>query len=160
MRKCMTIATVAAVVLACVSGVQADVVMETVPVGNLGNAGELSGLGAGGNGPDRICGAVDYAYNIGKYEVTAGQYAEFLNAVAATDTYELYSSYMDSSRYGCQITRHGSRLGKPSGELRLLGRLSPLHQLAAQRSGQRRHGDGLVQPERGDDQCRTPGGDA
>ncbi|MCK4661128.1 MAG: hypothetical protein KAV82_16530, partial [Phycisphaerae bacterium] len=106
MRKCMTIATVAAVVLACVSGVQADVVMETVPVGNLGNAGELSGLGAGGNGPDRICGAVDYAYNIGKYEVTAGQYAEFLNAVAATDAYELYNSSMDSSSYGCQITRH------------------------------------------------------
>ena len=63
----------------------AEVVIEFVPVGNPGNAGELSGLGAGGYGPDRICGAVDYAYNIGKYEVTAGQYCEFLNAVAATD---------------------------------------------------------------------------
>ena len=62
------------------------VVIETVPVGNVGNAGELSGAGAGGRGPDRICGAVDYAYNIGKYEVTNAQYAEFLNAAAATDT--------------------------------------------------------------------------
>ncbi|MGB2985088.1 MAG: hypothetical protein WBE26_04325, partial [Phycisphaerae bacterium] len=30
-------------------------VIETVPVGNPGNAGELSGEGAGGYGPDRIC---------------------------------------------------------------------------------------------------------
>ena len=52
---------VAAVVLACVSGAQADVVMETLAVGNLGNTGELSGGGAGGYGPDRICGAVDRA---------------------------------------------------------------------------------------------------
>ena len=34
----------------------------TVPVGNLGNTGELSGAGAGGYGPDRICGAVAYVY--------------------------------------------------------------------------------------------------
>ena len=67
---------VAAVVLVCVSGVQADVVMETVPVGNVGNAGELSGAGAGGYGPDVIVGGVDYAYNIGTYEVTAGQYTK------------------------------------------------------------------------------------
>src|SRR5665647_1441137 len=70
--------------------------METVPVGNPGNAGELSGAGAGGYGPDRICGAVAHAYNIGKYEVTAGQYTEFLNAVAKTDTYGLYSTSMQS----------------------------------------------------------------
>ena len=43
-----------------------------------------SGQSYGGYGPDRICGAVDYTYNIGKYEVTAGQYTEFLNAVATT----------------------------------------------------------------------------
>ena len=40
-------------------------VIDTVPVGNWGNDGELSGAGTGGYGPDRICGAVDYAYNIG-----------------------------------------------------------------------------------------------
>ena len=98
---------VAGLVLACVSGAQADVEIETIPVGNSGNAGEWSGESYGGYGPDRICGAVGYTYDIGKYEVTAGQYTEFLNAVAATDTYELYTTSMSSS-YGCKIQRSGS----------------------------------------------------
>ncbi len=84
------------------------VVIETVTVGNPGNAGELSGEGAGGWGPDRICGAVDYVYDIGTYEVTAGQYTAFLNAVAATDTYGLYNTSMWASSYGCKIERGGS----------------------------------------------------
>ena len=90
--------------------VQADITIETVPVGNTGNTGELSGPGAGGYGTDRICGAVDYEYNIGKYEVTAGQYCEFLNKVAKTDAYGLYSTYMaDLTNYhGCNIQRSGS----------------------------------------------------
>ncbi len=81
--------------------------IETVPVGNPGNAGELSGEGAGGFGPDRICGRVDYTYNIGKYEVTAGEYCSFLNAVAATDTYGLYNTYMSMTSYGSGIARTG-----------------------------------------------------
>jgi formylglycine-generating enzyme required for sulfatase activity len=96
--------------------------MEAVLVGNAGNVGELSGAGAGGNGPDRICGAVDYAYKIGTYEVTAGQYAEFLNAVAASDPYGLYNVSMDSDGLGCQITQNGTAgsytydfSGRPSG---------------------------------------------
>ena len=84
------------------------VVIDTVPVGNPGNPGELSGEGAGGSGTDRICGAVAYTYNIGTSEVTAGQYCAFLNAVAATDTYGLYNTVMDSVSWGCQITRNGS----------------------------------------------------
>ena len=82
-----------------------------VTVGNPGNAGELSGGSVpGGGGPDRICGAVAYEYKIGKYEVTAGQYTAFLNAVAATDTYGLYNTNMDTSvnSYGCNIKRTGS----------------------------------------------------
>ncbi len=85
--------------------------LETVPVGNPGNAGELSGQSAGGSGQDRICGAVAYEYNIGKYEVTAGQYTEFLNAVAATDTYGLYNTSMadlTEETLGCNIQRGGS----------------------------------------------------
>ena len=84
--------------------------LETVPVGNPGNAGGLSGEGAGGDGPDRVCGAVDYEYRIGKYEVTAAQYCEFLNAVAATDAYGLYSVNMDRAVKldGCDIKRTGS----------------------------------------------------
>jgi len=82
--------------------------LETVTVGDPGNVGELSGAGAGGYGPDRICGAVDDTYNIGKYEVTAGQYCEFLNAVAKTDTYGLYNTEMWSGKAGCKIERTGA----------------------------------------------------
>ncbi len=71
--------------------------LETVPVGNVGNAADSTGYGA-----------VDYEYNIGKYEVTSGQYTEFLNAVADTDTYGLYSMEMWSTLYGCKIQRSGS----------------------------------------------------
>ena len=83
------------------------VTIATVPVGNAGNAGELSGSGAGGWGSDRICGSVAYNYNIGKYEVTAGQYTDFLNAKAATDTYALYNTGMSNTSYGSGITRSG-----------------------------------------------------
>jgi formylglycine-generating enzyme len=84
------------------------ITIETVPVGNPGNVGELSGGGAGGRGHDAIVGAVDYEYNIGKYEVTCAQYVEFLNAVAATDTYGLYNTLMSWDDWGCKIQRTGS----------------------------------------------------
>jgi formylglycine-generating enzyme required for sulfatase activity len=85
--------------LTVVTGLSADalaVVMEWVTVGHPGNVGELSGQSApGGYGPDRICGGVDYVHNIGKYEVTNSQYAEFLNAVATIgDPYGLYNAGM------------------------------------------------------------------
>jgi len=72
--------------------------IETVPVGNPGNADDTHGDGYGG---------VAYEYNIAKYEVTAGQYTEFLNAVASTDTYGLYSTNMWSED-GCKIQQSGS----------------------------------------------------
>ena len=72
--------------------------IETVPVGNPGNAGELSGGSAGGYGEDAIVGSVSYTYNIGTYEVTAGQYTEFLNAVAAAGQHDLYDIWMVSDR--------------------------------------------------------------
>lgn len=88
------------------------VTIETVPVGNPGNAGEWSGESYGGHGPDRICGAVSYEFNMGTYEVTAGQYCEFLNAVAVTDTYGLYNTNMNydlnPSMWGCNIKRSGT----------------------------------------------------
>lgn len=82
--------------------------IETVPVGNAGNLGEISGT----RDPalEDVCGAVDYEYSIGKYEITAGQYTEFLNAVAVTDTYELYHTNMDTGTdsHGCNIKRSGT----------------------------------------------------
>ena len=77
------------------------VTIETVAVGNPGNAGdpiEFQG----------VFGAVDHPYDIGKYEVTAGQYAAFLAAVAAADPYGLYDPRMGSHPQGCRIERTGS----------------------------------------------------
>ncbi len=51
-------------------------------------------VGDANNPPDpgtgNLYGSVSYAYSIGKFEVTLGQYGEFLNAVAASDTHGLY----------------------------------------------------------------------
>ena len=108
MKKVFAVTAALALLGLCISA-QA-VTIATVPVGNAGNAGELSGSGAGGYGygPDRICGSVGYSYNIGKYEVTAGQYTDFLNKVAATDTYALYNTTMSDTSLGSGITRGGS----------------------------------------------------
>jgi formylglycine-generating enzyme required for sulfatase activity len=104
-------AVVAAMVMLAAGSVQAAVNIETVPVANTGNTGEWSGASYGGAGPDRICGAVDYEFSIGKYEVTAGQYTAFLSAVAVTDTYGLYNTLMADPSFGplgCNIERAGS----------------------------------------------------
>ena len=74
---------------------QAAIAIETVTVGNAGNAADTSTYGA-----------VAYSYDIGKNEVTNTQYAAFLNAKAATDTFNLYSSNMADQFGG--ITRAGS----------------------------------------------------
>ncbi len=95
-----------ALLVAIFASTASAITIPTVPVGNPGNAGELSGTGAGGLGPDAIVGAVAYNYRIGTTEVTNAQYAAFLNAVAATDTYGLYNTSMGSSTWG-GITRSG-----------------------------------------------------
>jgi sulfatase modifying factor 1 len=108
MKKLLTVSALAAITLGCPVGARANVVIDTVSVGNLGNVGELSGEGAGGFGPDRICGSVAYAYGMGRFECTTQQYADFLNAVAADDTYDLYNTEMGSGYYPCGIERTGS----------------------------------------------------
>jgi formylglycine-generating enzyme required for sulfatase activity len=79
-----------------VSAASGDVVIETMPVGNAGNSAD----------PGTGFGAVKYNYNIGKFEVTAGQYTAFLNAVAGVDTYNLYNTAMWSGSTGCKIERY------------------------------------------------------
>ena len=66
-------------------------------------------MGNAGNAADTATGygRVDYTYNIGKYEVTAGQYTAFLNAVAGVDTHSLYNADMARTDYGSGITRSG-----------------------------------------------------
>lgn len=78
---------------AFIGSASAVVTIDYVTVGNAGNAADTTGYGA-----------VGYSYQIGKYEVTIAQYAEFLNAKAATDTYGLYNGNMP----GIGITRAGS----------------------------------------------------
>ncbi|MBC8127787.1 MAG: SUMF1/EgtB/PvdO family nonheme iron enzyme [Gloeobacteraceae cyanobacterium ES-bin-144] len=63
-----------------------------VTIKNGGNANDpASGLIGGA---DPIYGAVAKTYKIAKNETTIAQYAEFLNAVAKTDTYSLYHAQM------------------------------------------------------------------
>ena len=80
--------------------------LDWVDVGDAGNTGELSGAGAGGAGPDRICGAVDYEYRIGMFEVTNEEYLDFLQMVASEDTNGLYNAGMSGTDGG--IVQEGS----------------------------------------------------
>ena len=49
-----------------------------------------------------------YNYSIDKYDVTVGQYTEFLNAVAASDPYSLYNTAMGTDANIEGIARSGS----------------------------------------------------
>lgn len=72
------------------------VMIDLVTVGNPANSADSTGFGG-----------VAEIFDIGRYEVTNDQYAEFLNAVATTDTHGLYDADMgDEERGG--ITRTGS----------------------------------------------------
>ena len=76
------------------------VTIDLVPVGNAGNANDP--------GTGNVYGGVAYDYQIGKYDVTIGQYTDFLNAVAATDTYSLYSASMGTDLNVAGIAQSGS----------------------------------------------------
>ncbi len=82
------------------------ITIDTVPVGNIGNAADPAE--GSRDIPGLHFGAVGYAYNIGKYEVTVSQYTEFLNAVAATDTYGLYNTRLTTIRSIAGIARSGA----------------------------------------------------
>ena len=91
-KQMIIFAAVAGLVFALAPAAQA---MEFVTVGDPENAADGS------------YGRVDYTYRIGKYEVTAGQYCDFLNAVDPTgaNALGLYNTSMNSDNtYGCQIT--------------------------------------------------------
>jgi sulfatase modifying factor 1 len=81
-RTFFPVSILVGVLLAGSTAAQGLVTIETVTVGDPDNAKDTHGLGYG---------AVGYTYQIGKYEVTNAQYAEFLNAVATVgDPYKLY----------------------------------------------------------------------
>ncbi len=108
--------------LAITAAAQATVIIDMVTVGDAGNTATMM-IGSGEwHWPDAPAGAVADAFNIAKYEVTAGQYAEFLNAkatTAATSTL-LYNGQMGTDAglsvngklgdpvYGSKINRSGA----------------------------------------------------
>jgi formylglycine-generating enzyme required for sulfatase activity len=91
------------VVSLLVASAASAVTMDWTPIGNPGNSCDVQPDGIGGTG---CYGAVSYGYRIGTYEVTNAQYAEFLNAKAASDPLALYNTVMASGVGG--ITRSGS----------------------------------------------------
>jgi formylglycine-generating enzyme required for sulfatase activity len=74
------------------------ITIDWVTVGDPGNAADTAPAGYG---------AVSAAFQIMKYEFTNQQYTDFLNSVAATDTYSLYNASMGSNARG-GITRSGA----------------------------------------------------
>ena len=75
--------------------------LEFVTVGDPGNATDPA--------TGSLYGSVGYVYQMGKYDVTIGQYCQFLNAVATTsDTYGLYSPGMATNFSTARITQSGS----------------------------------------------------
>ena len=80
-----------------------SLVVDTVRVGDAGNPGDPDSSGLG---------SVGYEFNIGKYEVTTGQYTTFLNTVAATNTsshiLDLWHPDMQYDANSAGISRSGS----------------------------------------------------
>lgn len=87
--------------LAAAAHAQMLVSIDTVAVGDAGNAADATGYGA-----------VDHVYRIGKYEVTIGQYNTFLNSVASVTSasyiVDLWRPWMQTSLYMAGISRTGS----------------------------------------------------
>jgi formylglycine-generating enzyme len=78
--------------------------LDFVTVGDRGNVADARVMDDGSSG----LGAVGYNYRMGKYDVTVGQYCQFLNAVAKTDTYGLYYSGMATDMPTIKITQTGA----------------------------------------------------
>jgi hypothetical protein len=123
-------------------------------------------VGDPGNAPDTAsnCFAAElrlrgYSYFLSKYEVTNAQYAEFLNAKAAerpARALQPGNGRAAAGRHHAQreireLHVHGEAgLREQAGELRVVLRRAALHELAEQRAGRRRHGDGRVHAARRD----------
>jgi formylglycine-generating enzyme required for sulfatase activity len=78
------------------------VTIDWVPVGNPNNTADTPTNCFAAN-----CGSVDHAYYISKYETTNTQYADFLNAKAASDPLGLYNTNMGNNATFGDITQSG-----------------------------------------------------
>jgi formylglycine-generating enzyme required for sulfatase activity len=105
MKKASHLAAALFAAFTLTSNLQAQLVtIETVTVGDAGNAANTNGLGA-----------VADVFAMGKYEVTIGQYTSFLNSVASvtSDSYvvNLWNTNMASDLNVAGISRSGSGSG-------------------------------------------------
>lgn len=84
----------------------ADVQIDLLTIGDVGNPYDVPY----DTHPEYHYGTVDYVYQIGKYEVTVGQYTEFLNTKAQSDPYGLYNINMGGNYTigGSLIERSGT----------------------------------------------------
>jgi len=113
LRRCAIVLSVLCLDFLCVAFISAGVFnmptgqtsLDFVTVGDPGNVADTHYAKLG---------AAEYTYNIGKYDVTAAQYCQFLNAVAKTDTYGLYNPNManvggpyNTASCGCGIIQSG-----------------------------------------------------
>ena len=89
--KTTALPSLAALLALIVLPAHAAVNIDYVTVGDLGNANDSTGFGA-----------VAYSYQIGKYEITNAQYAEFLNAgdPNGTNPNGIYNTNMGSNEHG------------------------------------------------------------
>jgi len=106
MKHSLAISLVMALAAASAS---ASVTIDWVTIGNPGNAAQSAAnrthsFGSGGDG----YGAVADTYRIARNETTISDYAQFLNSVAATDTYSLYNDSMGTDGNIAGIDRSGS----------------------------------------------------
>lgn len=118
------------------------VTIPTVPVGNPTNAPDQ--LWPTDNPTNLLFGSVAEHYRIATTEVTNAQYAEFLNAKAASDPLALYNTNMGGR---CARRNHAERRqrqlhllhqaqhGRQANQLCELVRCDPLRQLAEHRAG-------------------------
>ena len=96
MSRVVFMVGVAALLSSLAVSTHAQVTLDMVTVGDPGNTAD-----------DTTYGAVATSFQIMKYEWTNSQYTDFLNSVAATDTYSLYNADMGiNARSG--ITQSGS----------------------------------------------------
>jgi hypothetical protein len=102
--NCLVVALAGSVVFDAGTICRANITINTVAIGNPGNAPDTAVMTVDGS---TGYGAVGYNYRIGKYDVTVGQYTAFLNAVAATDTFGLYNPSMASDLTIAGIAQNG-----------------------------------------------------
>ena len=109
MKKASHLAAALFAAFTLTSNLQAQplVTIDTVTVGDAGNAADTSGLGA-----------VAHAFAMGKYEVTISQYTTFLNSVASVTSsnylVNLWATEMTSDLNVAGISRSGSgTVGSP-----------------------------------------------